>query len=841
MIFRAGLLALFLLAPLAAAQNLRSPTDFLGYELGEQFTPHHRVLEYARHVAEASPYATWMPYGESVERRTLGVVVLATPERLAQLETVRARHLHAAGALPGVAEPDAAVVWLSYGVHGNESSSTEAALATLYRLADPNDLQARHWLRDVIVLLDPCLNPDGRNRYVHWYRQTRGDRPNPNPDAWEHHEPWPGGRTNHYFFDLNRDWAWGTQPETRARLALYNRWLPHVHVDFHEQGIDAPYYFAPAAEPRHERITGTQRDLEARIGRNHTDLFDRKGWLYFTRQRFDLLYPGYGDTWPTFNGAVGMTYEQAGSGRAGLAVETAEGDTLTLTERIEHHVATGLSTVEMAARDWQRIATDFRTYLTEPDLGPYRAFVVRGPAGALAALAEHLDGQGIRVSQAVRARELRGRSYASGKDERFVLTPGDLVVRTDGPKGVLASVLFDPAPVLSDSLSYDATAWALPYVYDLDAWALADDVSGSDLSASYFVGPTLPGTAQPYAYLLRWESFRDAQALSRLLDGGVRPRVAMEPFEVGGEVYERGTLVLTRRGNERLGDDFDRIVREAAETLEQPQAARARPLVAVHSGSVTSGPDFGSSDVAAIEAPEVAMLVDDAVSSYALGEVWHYFDRQLDYPLTLLPADAWDTATLGSYDVLILPNGAYDEFLSESRVEALRDWVRAGGRLIALERAVGALAEHDGFAAEAKDATDTNTDSSDTADRLAVYGDRARDRLTEHVPGSVYRVALDPTHPLAFGYDADTYTFKRGADAFTFLDDGWNVGVLREGQPVSGFAGFETAEKLTDSLVFGVQEVGRGRVVYIVDNPLFRGFWHAGKLLFANAVFVVGA
>jgi len=835
---RAGLLALVLLAPLAAAQDLRSPADFLGYELGEQFTPHHRVLDYVQHVAEASPHAVWMPYGASVEGRTLGVVVLATPERLADIDAVRARHLRAAGALPGIAEPDAAVVWLSYGVHGNESSSTEAALATLHRLADPNDSHARDWLRDVIVLLDPCLNPDGRDRYVHGYRQTRGDRPNPNPDAWEHDEPWPGGRTNHYFFDLNRDWAWGTQPETRARLALYNRWLPHVHVDFHEQGIDAPYYFAPAAEPRHERITGTQRDLEARIGRNHADLFDREGWLYFTRQRFDLLYPGYGDTWPTFNGAVGMTYEQAGSGRAGLAVETAEGDTLTLAERIEHHVATGLSTVEVAARDWQRIAADFRSYLTEPDLGPYRAFVVRGPAGALAALAEHLDGQGIRVSQAVRTRELRGRSYASGEDERFVLAPGDLVVRTDGPKGVLASVLFDPAPVLSDSLSYDATAWALPYVYDLDAWALTDGVPGSDLSALYFADPTLPGMARPYAYLLRWTSFADAQVLARLLDAGVRVRVAKEPFETDGARHDRGTLVLTRRGNERLGDDFDRVVREAAATLEQPYEAQTRPLVAVRSGFVTSGPDFGSSDVPAIRAPRVAVLVDDAVSSNALGEVWHFFDRQLGYPLTLLPADAWDAATFGDYDVLILPNGSYSEFLTDDRVEALQDWVRAGGRLIALERAVGALADHDGFAAEAKDAA--NTDSSDVTNRLAVYGDRARDRLTERVPGSVYRVALDPTHPLAFGYDADTYAFKRGADGFAFLDDGWNVGVLREGEPVSGFAGYGTAEKLTDSLIFGVQEVGQGRVVYLVDNPLFRGFWHAGKLLFANAVFVAG-
>ena len=818
-------LAFVLLTPLAAAQSLQSPAEFLGYALGERFTPHHRVLDYVRHVADASPNVQWEPYGETVEGRTLGLATVATPQRLANLDAVRERHLRAAGVLPGGGEADAAVVWLSYGVHGNESSSTEAALATLYALADPENSRTQAWLRDVVVLLDPCLNPDGRDRYVSWYRRTRGATPNADPNAWEHDEPWPGGRTNHYFFDLNRDWAWGTQPETRARLAVYNRWLPHVHVDFHEQSVDNPYYFAPAAEPRHARITSSQRGLEARIGRGNADVFDREAWLYFTRQRFDLLYPGYGDTWPTFNGAVGMTYEQAGGGRGGLAIETAEGDTLTLADRIAHHAATGLSTVEVAARDRVQIAADFRDYFTAPDLGAYRAFVVRGDDGVLSALADHLDLQGIRYSQASGRAALQGRSYATGEDERFDLAVGDLVVKTDQPKGVLASVLFDPAPVLSDSLSYDATAWALPYVYDLDAWALAE--APGDLAPWSAPQPAAPVAGRPYAYLLRWTAFADAQLLADLLEAGVRVRVASEPFETEGETYERGTLILTRRGNERVAD-FDRRIREVA---------AGHGLVAVRSGFVTSGPDFGSSDVRALDAPRVAALVDEAVSSYALGEVWHYFDHRLGYPLTLLPADGLDAVTLAEYDMLILPNGSYGDLLTDDRLGSLKDWIRGGGRLIALEGAVGALAGKDGFAvAKEDDAPDPDS----LENRLAVYGERQRDRVAESVPGSVYRVALDATHPLAFGYGDDTYTFKRSTAAYSFLKDGWNVGVLREGTPVSGFAGYETAEKLTDTLVFGVQELGRGRVVYFVDDPLFRGFWHAGKLLFANAVFMPG-
>ncbi len=375
-------LTLTLASPTIAQDSaaLQSPAEFLGYALGDRFTPHDRVVDYVRYVAAHAPNVQWEPYGETVEGRPLGVAYVATPERLARLDAVREENLRAAGVLPGDAVPEASIVWLSYGVHGNESSSTEAALATLYALADPSNARTQAWLRDVVVILDPCLNPDGRERYVDGYRRRLGLRPDADPASWEHDEAWPGGRTNHYFFDLNRDWAWGTQQETRARLALYNRWLPHVHVDFHEQGIDDPYYFAPAAEPFHARITDWQRELQTEIGRNHAARFDREGWLYFTRQVFDLFYPGYGDTWPTFNGAVGMTYEQAGGGRGGLAVRTAEGDTLTLADRIAHHVATGLSTVEVAARDREAITTNFRRYFREADAGPYRS-VRRAGAG----------------------------------------------------------------------------------------------------------------------------------------------------------------------------------------------------------------------------------------------------------------------------------------------------------------------------------------------------------------------------------------------------------------------------------------------------------------------------
>ena len=823
------LLLPILLAALAVGARAQVPTpaEFLGYALGERFTPHHRVVAYVEAVAAASPRVTLVPYGETPEGRPLLALVVAAEGT--DVEAVRQSRLRAAA---GEGVPDMPVVWLSYNVHGNEAVSTEAALQTLYVLTQP---EADAWLEEVVVVLDPALNPDGRDRYALGYRQRRGERPDADPDAREHDEPWPGGRFNHYLFDLNRDWAWGTQPETRARLALYDRWLPAVHVDFHEQGVDSPYYFAPAAEPFHPRITPWQRELQTRIGRANAEVFDREGWLYFTRERFDLFYPGYGDTWPTFNGAVGMTYEQGGSGRAGLAIVTAEGDTLTLADRIAHHVASGLATVATVAQNADEVREQFAAQFEAPPEGPVRAFAARGAPGRLRALADLLDLQGIRYGWAGREQTARGVRYAGGLDgptetERVTVQPGDLVVSLDQPKGRLAAVLFEPEPALADSVTYDVTAWALPYVYGVEGIALEEAVEADGAGP---LSPTMPpASARPYAYALPYEGPADARLLARLLREGVGVRLAPEPFEAGGRRFGRGALVVTRAGNGRLGERFDALVREAA-------AALGRPLVAVASGFAASGgPDLGSDRVGFVRPPRVAVLADEPTSPTALGEVWHWFDQTVEYPATLLTAERFSRADLDETDVLVMPDGSWGDWLTDDRAETLLDWTRAGGRIIALERAATVLAAKGGFGAEVRKAPEA--DSTAEA-RLRRYADREREGVSESVPGAVYRVALDGSHPLAYGYPDYTYVVKRSDAAVDFLKDGWNVGVVRGGAPAAGFAGRAAQRRLEDTLVFGVEDVGGGSVVYLLDTPLFRGFWADGHLLFANAVFGLGA
>jgi hypothetical protein len=299
----------------ASAQKIQSPAEFLGYELGTQFTYQHRVAEYFKYVAASSKNVKLIQYGSTNEGRPLMAMFIASDANIGKMEEIRQNNLSLAGlgdnATATATLNAPVIVWLSYNVHGNEPSSIEAAMQTLFDMVDPGNTRTKTWLANTVVVIDPCLNPDGHERYVNFYNSMKGATPDPDPSAREHIEPWPGGRVNHYYFDLNRDWAWQTQKETQARVGLYNSWLPQVHVDFHEQGYNAPYYFAPAAEPFHKDITKWQKEFQTTIGKNNAKYFDQNGWLYFTKEEFDLLYPSYGDTYPIYNGSIGMTYALA--------------------------------------------------------------------------------------------------------------------------------------------------------------------------------------------------------------------------------------------------------------------------------------------------------------------------------------------------------------------------------------------------------------------------------------------------------------------------------------------------------------------------------------------------
>lgn len=814
----------FLLIVATLQAQLQSPSDFLGYEIGTEFSRHADVVRYFEHVAANSNMVTYDTYGKTNERRPLTYAIVSSPSNITNIETIRTDNLKNIGIDNGVANPQTAIVWLSYNVHGNEASSTEAAMVTLYELIT----KKKDWLQNTVVIIDPCINPDGRDRYANWYNQVKSTPYNVLQDATEHNEPWPGGRPNHYLFDLNRDWAWATQVESQQRLKIYNKWMPHVHVDFHEQGINEPYYFAPAAEPYHEIISPFQRDFQVEIGKNHARYFDSEGWLFFTRERFDLLYPSYGDTYPMFMGAIGMTYEQAGHGRAGLGINTDEGYVLTLIDRIAHHTTTGLSTVEISSKNAGRLNSEFKKFFTNHNL-KYKSYVLKGNPDKVKAITKLLDKHEIKYGFSSGGK-VSGYNFMEATTGSMDAT-GALVVSTNQPKGKMVKTLFEPDAKLSDPLTYDITAWSIPYAYGLETIASTSLVSangsGPGLTKSNTQMPTGAG------YIAKWDDISDATFLSALIKNNIHVRFSEKKLRFGGKNFGRGSLVITKSDN-RKNKEFHEIVTRIANDHQ-------RELYAAPSSFSDNKTDFGSPDIKIINTPKIAMLKGSGVSSLSFGAAWHFFETQLKYPVTNIDTDDLSSISLSKYNTLIMPEGWYSSVLKESTLDKLKEWVKSGGKIIALGRAVGAFEGKEGF--DLKDnSEDKKEDDEETDDtpNLTPYDQRERESVKDFITGSIYKVQIDPSHPMAFGYGNTYYSLKQGDNSYKFLEDGYNVGYIKDDAiSVSGFSGNEAKSRLKNSVVFGEARMGSGSIVYLVDNVLFRSFWENGKLFFANSIFFV--
>ena len=574
------------------AQALYSPDDFLKYKLGSRFTQHHRLVDYFHHVDDVSDKVKLIEFGSTYELRPMIAAIVSSPENIARIEEIRMNNLRRTGMEPGEASDEQiSFVYLGYSVHGNEAAGSECSMAVLHDLAkggEPYDT----WLKNTVVILEPSMNPDGYNRFSQWSNSVSSNPANARPETRDHSEPWPNGRPNHYYFDLNRDWAWQSQKESRDRIAFYLQWMPHVVADLHEMFAESPYYFAPAAPPYHEFITPFQASFQVELGQNHATHFDREGWRYFTKEFFDLLYPSYGDTYPAFAGAVGMTYEQGGSGYSNLAVLLANGDTLTLSDRIAHHRTASLSTIETCSRNAAELVEEFATYFkttsTQPP-GPHQAYVIKGDnhPGRLQEFLILLDRQGIRYGIAgSEKRSFKGFDYVKGAEAELSIAPSDIIIPAAQPRAVITQVLLEPKTLLEDSLTYDITAWCIPMAHGLRGFASESSIDmdawSSSITGNQFVSNT------PYAYILQWGSVPTSRLVLQLMSQGISCRYANQSFRVGGKEYEAGTILIMRADNRR-NPSFDQTVRKLAQEAKHP-------LSSVATGFVESGRDFGSAD-----------------------------------------------------------------------------------------------------------------------------------------------------------------------------------------------------------------------------------------------------
>lgn len=805
--------------------QVSSPDVYFGYSWGSQFTPNHRVMDYFEYVADNSDLVMVEDYGKTNEGRPLKLAFISTPENLTQLEEIRTNNLTIAGIIDGQVKPSItkSITWISCSVHGNEAAGTESASMILYRLITDH----QDWLENTVVILDPSINPDGNARYTSWYNRVAGNIPNVDPSAREHREPWPGGRTNHYYFDLNRDWAWQTQIESKQRMKVYHQWLPHIHVDLHEQGVNSPYYFAPAAKPYHEYITPWQRSFQTEIGKNHAKYFDPKGWLYFTKEVFDLLYPSYGDTYPTYLGGIGMTYEQGGSGRAGRAILMSNGDTLTLLDRVQHHLTTSLSTVEMASKNQDRLVENFANHFEKSRSNPpgaYKSFIIKkeNPKAVVKAFCELLDKNGIQYGISSKSQSITGYDYQSGEKATYSITNEDLVISAYQHFGTMAQILLEPEPTLEDSLTYDITAWSLIHAYGLDAMATTQRVT---VDGKYeVITPSNKTSENAYAILIPWNALESSHFLGQLLQLGIKARFANQSFTIDGKSYERGTIIINRADNRKVANAFEKVI--------ELSKAYSNPISFATTGFVESGADFGSRAYPFIEKPVVATMAGDHVRSYSFGQLWHHFDQTMHYPLHVFEMEDIEDLPFDQFNTLVLVDGWYS--LNEDALDQLKNWIRNGGHLILIGSANQSFAGESGFQLENPE----RVEAEETA--LPPYEDQARWRIQRNNPGAILQYQLDHTHPLAYGLGKKYFSLKTNRYHFPALESYWNVATTGEELLSLGFMGHLLKEEMKEKAFFSVQEMGRGHVTYCVDNPLFRAFWYRGKMLFNNAIFLVG-
>ena len=826
--------------------KVRAPGEFLGVPLGDRFTPHHDVMRYCRAVADASPRAHLVEYGRTVEGRELVLLFISSEQNLARLDDIQElqqkladpRRLADGESVDTLLPRLPAVVWLGYNVHGNESSGTEAALRVIYQLVDGSDATTRKLRRNALVIVDPLLNPDGRERYLHWYATMAQAPGNPDPDAREHSEPSPGGRTNHYYFDLNRDWAWLSQRETRARFVQYLRWQPLVHVDVHEMSSESTYFFFPAAKPFNLNYPEHTLRWGEVLGKGNAAAFDRFGWLYYTAEGFDLLYPGYGDSWPSLHGSIGMTYEQAGGGRAGLQIKRRDGTILTLHDRLHHHFVASLATVETSVdrkEDLQRSFHQFRASAIETGgKGPVVEYIFP-PADVperLERLVKLLVDQGVEVERTLEDAVAESLTNHLGETKELKRLPaGTYIVPLAQPAGRLARALLEPEAKVTENRFYDISAWSLPFAMGLSAYASAErvDVPREPVTEPRRATGSVSGRAR-YAYLLRWKGVSAVRALHALQSAGIPTRLIPEEVEIGDAKFAAGTIMIpVRPGDEKVHE-------KAAEVSR----AHGVELVAVDSGWTDKGIDLGSGKIAKLAPPRIAVATGSGVSSGSFGAVWYLFERELELPFAAFALDRIGSLDLDEYNVLILPSGfGYSRALSESTVTRLETWVSRGGVIVAYGGGAFALtAESTGLtrvSSKAPEVKKPDKEEKPVRRKIEELDERRRER---QVPGNIFRVDLDEGHPLSFGLPQKIYALMSGTRSFALSGGAGDVGMFTDDTAVSGYISEENIAKRRRRVFLAEERRGRGAVILFAGDPNFRLFWRGLTPLFLNAVFL---
>ncbi|MGB1779837.1 MAG: M14 family zinc carboxypeptidase, partial [Longimicrobiales bacterium] len=829
--------------------------DVVGHDFREEVTHPDEIVTYFRALADAAPDRTRLiQYAESWEGRPLHVMVIGSPERIARLDEVKA-DLARFSAVKGLSEDDVdqliaqlpVVTALMHGVHGNEISSNGAAMAEAYHLlAAEGDATVDMILRESLVLIDPAENPDGRARFVQHTTMSRARWPNQATYSAEHDEPWPGGRGNHYLFDLNRDLFIQSQPETRGKVDIFLEFRPNIVADLHEMGGNSTYFFPPTAPPENPWYGERQIALMDVFGRANATAFDERGFSYFNRDVYDLFYPGYVDMWPMNQGALGMTYEQA-SARA-LVLKRSDGDVLTYGDGVLHHFTAAITTAATAAANRERILRDYFEYrrqgveLAGNGTAELVLHSAHDPAMA-GRLARMLAANGIDVHEVTGPVTVDGRQLSAA---------GTYIVPLDQPSSQMARNLLDDHVPMDEVFIqrqierrarregdeiYDLTAWSQSLLWDVEVIE-AGRATGA---AGALIDPdaqSAPGAALPAAtvgYLMPWGT-ATASAVAEAMRAGIRVRASGEAFSLSGRDYGSGTAIIRVSENDS----------DLSTQLGAIAGRHGAEVVPIDDSYVTTGASLGANSVRALRAPRILLAYDQPASSYSTGWARYVLERRYGMPVTAVRGRSLGRANLSDYDVIVLPSGNYSSVIGSGLLDRLRSWMSDGGTLITMANATS-WATRAGLLSTTTErrggrAAGTDAPSDGTPDQPIEYLDEIvpEDEAPEGVPGAILRVVLDRNHWMSSGTDGEIGVLVEGSRVFSpmTLDDGANVGRYGtlDDLVLSGIVWEEARPQLASKAFLMVERYGSGQIISFAEDPNYRAYAEATQLLFMNAV-----
>ncbi len=813
-------------------KDIPQPGHYSGQRFGWWHFNHDQLVHYLDGLAEHSGRVSIQEYGRTHENRPLKLLAITSPENHQRLEQIRQAHLdYVHGRSDEYVDQDMPlIIWLGYGVHGNESSPGNASMLAAYYLAASRSQQVEDMLDQAVVLIDPVLNPDGFHRAANW---SNMHMPRTQTYDYRHRqfrEDWPGGRTNHYWFDLNRDWMPAQHPETRARLKLYHAWKPHVLTDHHEMGSNSTFFFQPGEPQRvNPRTPDENYDLTRRLARYHARALDRAGTLYFSEEGFDDFYYGKGSTYPDGNGSIGILFEQ--SRVMGQVLENDHGRQ-TFADAIRNHFTVSLSSIR-GALDLRQELNDYqrRFFASVPqkvkqDQVKGWVFTAGHDPVRMHHFLELMNNHEIKVHRLSKDYRHQDKHFPAGSS---------YLVSSNQPQYRFVRSLFEKRTRFQDSIFYDVSAWTMPLAFDLDHAPLKQTRKVQELAAGVVDEPEPPkgsvvGQQSPVGYVVRGSYYNIHRIIYDLQESDLGVKVAARQMTAttskGKVTFGPGSIFLPSRNQSQPPES---IYRKAAGIAEK----HGVDVFALETGWNRDGMDLGSRGLRPLEKPEILMVAGDGVSSYSAGEIWHLLDHRFRIPVVLIKPSQISRTNLFDFNTLILPDGYYR--WGKNVRKNISMWLNAGNVLIAQEDANDWLSEHGMINLDTKDRPEPDS----LAGYALPYNERANSRRAQSISGVILEASLDPTHPIAYGTDSSTMpVFKDNSEIYQSGGNPYNEPVkIVESPLISGYLSEENQKLLGNTPYCRVYDQGRGRVVSFLANPNFRGFWYGTNRLFMNALF----